>query len=119
MFDTSTIAIISTVFTFVATLAGTFIAWNKANYDDKAQFRSDLFKMNEKLQVQLTALQQRVDELDTDREMCARSLGELETRLERIRAALFSVLGLDLDNVLEKYNEKIRVLKVVPHGHTR
>lgn len=118
MFDASAIAIISTVFTFIATLAGTFIAWNKANYDDKAAFRSDLFKMNEKLNAQLVALQKRVDELDEDREKCARHLNEMETKVERIRAALFSVLNIDLDNVLEKYNEKIRVLKVVPNGNS-
>ncbi len=116
MFDNSTVAIISTGLTFVATVAGTLIAWNKAKFDDKAAFRADLFKMNEKLTSQLVTLQNRVDDLAADREMCAKSLIVMETKVERIRAALFSVLNIDLDTVLEKFNEKAREMKAVPDG---
>lgn len=108
MIDTNTVAILSAVFTFVATVIASLITWNKSNKDEKMLYRADIFKHSEQMRVDMDLLRKRVDVLEAENSKHTRTVSALETQIEKIRAALYAVLDVDLDEVLMRYQVHIR-----------
>lgn len=105
--DNNTVALAAAIFTFVASMIGSLIAWNKANKDNKTVLRVDIFKLNETLSGELDKLRKRIDALEEENTKSAKNVRELETLIEKIRAALYMFLDADLDELLRKYHERI------------
>ena len=109
--DSNMVAILTALITFVGTVFGSLVVWNKSNKDEKAMFRADIFKINAELRGDVTSLRARVDALESENTKHTKTVNELQTTIEKIRAALYTVLNEDLDDIMAKYNERIKAKK--------
>jgi hypothetical protein len=101
MLDSVTVAIIGTIFTFVTALVGSLISWRRGRSDDMAQFRADLFKMNESLRLELGSLRDRIRTLETEVHQKTLTILDLETHMAKIRRVILDKFGHDVDDLMD------------------
>lgn len=107
----TTVALLGTIFTFIAVAVGSFISYKKAQTDDTAQFRADLLKLNEALKHEMQALRVRLTALEKEVHSKSRAILKLETRIEIINRVVFKEFGAEIDELLAKHGVAENVSK--------
>lgn len=102
IFDSVTVVFIGTILTFITALFASLHNWRRGRADDMAQFRADLFKMNESLRTELGSLRDRVRSLETEVHQKTLTILNLETHIVKIRRVILDKIGHDLDDLLEE-----------------
>jgi len=106
MLDNVTVAIIGALLTFITALITSMVSWRRGRSDDMAQFRADLFKMNESLKDELSELKDRVRSLETEIHEKTLTILNLETHIAKIRRVILNKIGHDLDDLLEEDDDE-------------
>ncbi len=115
--DSTLVAVVTASATFISALVAAIVAWNRAVSEDKAQFRADLFKLNESFKGEISTLRNRLVVLEEDVTEKSRVILALESRIERMKIVIQKHYSVDIDELMDKVERDD--IHILAHGVNR